>query len=627
MDVRSVSRMKWAFLAIASAVAIGCMQEQSVSNPEVAANSSPHALRGDYVDQLIEMGAPENGISLYVDPETKDTSFIVSTPLDRAAINAGHKSVGLAFRKKTLDALRAKKSKIPPHATEKGNAVGKSAQTRWVAGQFDVKALTEVHQIKVYFEISGGTKMKPKWAAAAREAMAIWNNVPGTEVSFVETYSSVGSDVRLGCMITWGEEVVSWLTPDPWIEKDSVQIFYNYGVEDIMPHDHKVLFAMIGFGNILNITHTDQQGSSWLGGGVQLNIAGTPNSDPSSIFQFEVTPKTPVFSANDIRTIQQLYPAGAILSKKSNNDLVSSGWEATLVHASNVNTFQQEGDTVTYLKNDGSLWRKIGLTAGGSTTQLWPSSSGFLTSFIASNGYLAVQRSTGQVYTRKPNTTTWTLQSQGSPGTPQYRLAGERLVLYYPSTGSLYSRWLVSNPYSWSYDWYSTSLLDFQVRGQRLAVADNGYLFAMDGYSGWVQLWSGYDGIAKKIYLSDSHTGMIVNRGMGFDEAAVKEGLYGIWDYYGAPNSPEHVDLCGDKLAVINFGQSLYIKDYGTGASNAHWSFPGQGGTSAVRLTGPMCDHVTRLDHNGSIWAKYSLGDNPGYFPYHNSVVSLPQRP
>src|SRR6185295_11281861 len=111
-------------------------------------------------------------------------------------------------------------------------------------------------------------------------------NVPGTEVSFVETSSSTDNDIRLRCALDGdGNAVITWLTPDPWVEKDSVEIFFNQGFENVLSANQKTVFAMIGFGNVLNITHTGTEGGTWEGGGTFINIPGTPYSDASSVFQ------------------------------------------------------------------------------------------------------------------------------------------------------------------------------------------------------------------------------------------------------------------------------------------------------------------------------------------------------
>ena len=103
--------------------------------------------------------------------------------------------------------------------------------------------------------------------------------------------------------------------------------------------------------------------------------------------------------------------------------------------------------------------------------------------------------------------------------------------------------------------------------------------------------------------------------------------MWGEWGLYGIPGSLYGADLCGDKFAVINYYGPMFIFDAASGLSYGHGSLPGQETTAAVSLSGPDCDHVTRVDAYGNLWAKYSTTLSPGYLYYGSNFVSPQQRP
>jgi hypothetical protein len=290
-----------------------------------------------------------------------------------------------------------------------------------------------------------------------------------------------------------------------------------------------------------------------------------------------------------------------------------------------VNSFQVAGDTLVFLR-DGALYRRVGLSS--SSVVVWPSpgSSGSVASFSHSNGYLAVQTTTSAVYTRAPGGA-WSFKTSGNV---QYRLAGERLVINFADYHVLYSLYMVSAPTSWSYEYQGSNILDFQVRpeNQRLVVIDAGTLYGKDGGGSWYGLHGSGDGYATKAFLSGTHIAVYVDRGYGYSELRVKEGLHGIWDgYMGAIYSPQHVDLCGDKVSLMNWGNDLYIKDYSTGDMFYQGYVYGGYYTSAARLSGANCDYVTKLDHWNVLYAKYGLDDNTEYIGFQTNAAALRQRP
>jgi len=611
-----------------------CMQTPAATAPAVESQgdkNSPLVASDvmDFLKQWLGNLLDNRAISVYVDSTTGDSSYVFTWKMDKTLEAKGGHPVSFAFKKRVVEKVRARYARYDSVTAASAN-LGKRAQTRWSVSPFDVKALTEVHQIKVYFEISGGAKMKPNWSAAAREAMNRWNTTSGSQVSFVEVTSATDADLRLRCaLLTDGSGVTAWLTPDPWVEKDSVEIVYNLGYESTIPASQKLSYAMGAFGLALNITPTGTEGGTWQGGGVFINIPGTPTSDPNSILNPYVSPTSPTtFSTWDLKAIQQMYPAWAGLGKTYNNELIGTGWEGPTTIATNVNTFQYEGDTLYFLKNDGTLWRRYRTT--GTNTQIWPTGSftGVLSSFAVSQGYIAVQKaSDGKLFTRRPTATTWTLQTgpAGSGVASQYRIAGERLEVYYPALNSIYARWTVANPTFWSLDWTTTNMQDFQVSGQRLAVVENGSLYAMDSYEGWHLLWNSADGWIQKVSLSADR--IVAFRSVsGHWDSYIKDGMYGSWYQFGSMRDLDDADVCGDKFAVINLDGNMYTQDGGLGTYYLMYQIA-PAWPQAVRLNGPMCDYVSIIEGGGQIATKYSTSMVPDGFLYYGSNMSnLQQR-
>ncbi len=613
----------------------GCVQEQTAPTPTVQdekpASAATKEEAVDVIRTIVGDWVNTNNVSIFVDPDNGDSSYVVSRVIDPKSKRAGFYGAGIAFKKKRIEAYKARILAGENGYANPNKPLKKGSLTRWNASEFDVKALTEVHQIKVYFEVGGGSKMKPNWAAAAREAMTKWNNLTNTQVSLVETSSATDNDIRLRCALNFdGNGLTTWLTPDPWVEKDSVEIFFNLGYESTIPHGQKVAFALIGFGNVLNITHVGLEGGTWETGSF-LHIPGTPYTDPTSVFQPSIGPDAiNQFSATDIKAIQQLYPVWAGLGLNASNQLIGTGWEAPATIATNVKTFQYEGDTLYFLKYDGTLWRK--LDAMAAATQIWPSGSytGFLARFNVSKGYIVVQRYDGPLYARKPTSSTWALQSTPLGGEPEFKLSGERLTIFYPANGTLYSRYLTSNPSVWIADWVGNPE-SYSIMGNRLVVVEGGNAYLKDGSLGWTYIWdvNWGSGPAKKVLLSETDK-MVIFTAPGWGPyyvTYVRDGLAGAWNIYGLPGSLYGAELCGDKFAVINYYGAMYVFDASTTLSYAHSSLPYHETTSTVRFSGPECDHMTRIDAYGSLWAKYSQTLSPNYLYYGTNFVSLQQRP
>lgn len=618
-----------AALCVASLFLVGCFREQAAPmGPVVEQSAAPAASQPEWVEFLVnryQNWLKNRDPVIYVDSVTGDTSVIFGARVKAGDEARNIRPTAVAFKKSVVERMMAQRDSSAVN-------LGKSSQTRWNASFFDVKALTEVHQIKVYYEVSGGSKMKPNWLAASREAMVRWNNIPGTHVSFTEVGSSANADIIVKCAINfYGWGLTTWMTPDPWVEKDSVEIYYNLGYESTLPQDHKVAFAMIGFGNILNIAFTGTEGGTWETG-TFVNIPGTPTNDPLSVFQQTVGPNAnQQFSANDIRAIQQLYPVWGNLAKNSSNDLIAAGWEGPMTVATNVATFLTQGDTLYFLRNDGSLWRRLGPT--GSNSQVWAASSGALGSFTVSGGWMAVQKaSNGAIYTKRTTGSSWGISHNLPPGVsgfPRYRLAGDRLAVWFPSNQDIYSRYCntENNSDDWHWDWDGANVLDFQVNGVRLVVSDWGNVYGKDGYGDWYYLWNGIDGAVRKIYLSNELTLISVDQGSWYYYTYFSNGLSGNWSLFANPTDLNAVDVCGDKAAAINYNGTFYIWDVPNWAGYSHSQISNDWGSSAVRITGPACDHVTRIGAYGELWAKYSVTTNTGYLNYGSNFSLLEQRP
>jgi hypothetical protein len=632
MELLKKSGGVMATLLVASLLLTGCFREQAATGPALEQPTAPSASQEDWVEYLVERYQnllADRDAHLYVDSISGDTSVVFGYRVEASKQAKGVRGTAIAFKKRVVERLMARRDST-------AKALGKGSQTRWNASFFDVKAQTEVHQIKVYIETIGPGKMKPNWIAAAREAIVKWNAVPGTQVSFVETFSSTDSDLILKCaLISGGYGVTSWLTPDPWVEKDSVEIYFNLGYETTIPQNMKVAYAMMSFGNILNITFTNTEGGTWEGGGTFVNIGGTPYSETESVFQPGIGgDASTTWSINDIRAIQQMYPVWGGLAKNSSNDLIGSGWEAPMTIATDVATFQTEGDTLYFLKNDGSLWRRLGPTEAN--VQLWSSATyGALSSFAVSNGWVVAQKaSNGSLHSRRVTHTTWFGHNTppGVWGFPQYRIAGTngRLAVLWPSNQDIYSRYcaLENNSSPWHWEWNGTNVLDFETQGDRLLVSDNGSLYGKDAYNPWNYLWNAAYGSVRKILASDSHTAILVDNNGPFYPAYVSAGLSGSWGgYFAGTSNLEAMDLCGENVAAVNFDGTFYVKNASTGAVYSHSPISDDWGSSRVRLSGPMCDHVTRIGWYSDLWAKYSVTTNTGYLSYGSSFVSLPQRP
>jgi hypothetical protein len=321
------------------------------------------------------------------------------------------------------------------------------------------------------------------------------------------------------------------------------------------------------------------------------------------------------------------------------------GYEGFATLATNVKDFQTEGDTVIYSTNDGKLFRRVGLN--GTNTQVWPAtgSSGNVSTFLHSKGYLAVFTGS-RLYTRTP-TGNWAMQfGDGFQARNKFRLDGERLyTMTFDASNvpSISLEFLSTSPGIFYYSqWVGTgpqSVADFQARNGMLVVADNGNLWAKQyGVIPWTQVHSGAAyGAAQKIFLSDKLIAFyrvpagspngIAGGPIGYPSILVG-GINGSVQYLNDPMArPEDMDVCDDKFAFLQDAAWLRVIDYGQWMVYEHYTIPGLPMINQVRLGGGNCDHVTIQDYNLNLWAKYGVTLGTTYFQYQGSVGWLTQRP
>jgi hypothetical protein len=350
-------------------------------------------------------------------------------------------------------------------------------------------------------------------------------------------------------------------------------------------------------------------------------------------------------TAGDLQLFRTLYPSHSITVKMVNSSLSTVGYEGFTTLATNVKDYQIEGDTVIYSTNDGKLYRRVGLD--GTNTQVWPASgsSGSVSTFLHSRGYLAVFTGS-RLYTRTP-TGNWVMQfGDGFQSRNKFRLDGERLyTMTFDASNvpSISLKYLTSSPNVFNYSqWVGTgalSVADFQARNGLLVVADNGNLWTRQyGVSGWLQVHSGAaNGAAQKILLSDN---LIVFYRV---PAGSPPGFGGAPTGYasvivGGPGNPpmylsdpmykaDDMDVCGDKFAFLQQNAYLRVIDYSTWTVYEHYTMPSIPAVNMVRLGGGNCDNVTIQDYNANVWSKYGVSLGTDYFQYQGPVLSLNQRP
>ncbi len=683
-----------AMLAVPAVLALAsCLHDDGSTGPakglalETPAN--PDA-RMNFLTQ--DLGIKSENISIYVDSVTRDTSYVISPTISEAdaakakARKLSLRSGALALKLSTVDTLMSRSKGAKKHegidisylknsasgadfgrsvaAEASGKALGKQAHTRWIhwTSLLDVKALTEVRQVRVFLKNEGGDRLGPNWQTGFRNAIANWTSQSkGTAISFIETSNINNADVVVRAALGLGtKSYMLWINSGPLVGRipqyggegsSSVDIVVNAGYEHIgpegVPIQEKTRIGMAALVNIFNIGWIDTEGWYWNYGDYTY-IPGTVQQDgnawtPGSSILTNATSQvsTPVMTAGDQHLFRTLYPIHGVTGKHSNYSMLAMvGKESYNILRTYMRDYQIEGDTVVYTTLDGRIFRRIGF---GGETQIWPASgsSGDALHFVHNKGYYFVITTAGRAYTRTP-TGSWVMQySSGMSFTANKpRLDGEKayLMRYDPWTGvpTIYLKYLVSNPGTWYTEWIGAaaySISDYQVRNGILAVADNGNLWAkQDGVYNWVQLHANwYNGHAQRIIMSDNliaYYRVPWGSGVGYASVVIG-GLFGPIHHIPDPMyGSEDMDACGDKFAFIQEGAYLRVNDYGTWTVHEHYLLPGHTtNTAQVRLSGGTCEYVTIIRTDNSLWAKYGVSLATTYFPYWWGVESLWQRP
>ena len=676
---------------------VSCMNDAgtSPSDKVTLKDNSATAATNPRLDFLVTiLGILKSNISLYVDPVSGDTSYVIGPKLSDLLAQLSllnklplHKPA-YAMKVATIDTLMMRYAKqqlsqegtdissqnslgttdaggAPLTTTSSGTVsagLAKGAHTRWVhwTSLLDVKALTEVRQIKVYIKSTGSDALGPNWRSALRSAIANWTaQSKGTAISFVETTDINACDVVLRGAYGLGSDglmsYVVWLNPSPYVERipsyggqngTSVDLVFNIGYENSsVPITEKTKIGMVALANILNIGWIDTENWYWNYGDFTyipgtLHTDGDPYTPGSSIMlQYSSQVSTPTMTAGDLQLFQTLYPTHAITAKLTNNALTIVGYQSFTTIATNVNSFQTEGDTLVYSTYDGKIFRRIGLN--GSNVQMWPASgsSGGISTFLHSRGYLAVFTGS-RIYTRTP-TGSWVMQyGDGASLDNMYRLDGEKFFSLtldpWTQVPTIRVKYLTTNPGANSVEWIGTgnrSVSDYQARNGILAVADGGNVWMKkDGAYGWNKVHTyGANGAAKRIFLSDYLLAFYrVPDGSSVGYAGVLVGgPTGSMQYLPDPMySSENMDVCGDHFAFTQESAYLRVIDYTNWVVYEHYNIPGHyDNTAAVRLGGATCEYVTIVDNTQQLWAKYGAYLGTDYFPYQTSVASLVQRP
>lgn len=653
MTPHGLKRLLFAPAAILALLFSGCLNEQTAvnSNPDVE-------LTGKSADPRIEFLVKETNvkrelISVAYDPVSKDTGYILEPFISPEEKKRGLKGTGIGFKAGELDRLirvaEERKAAIAetkgPVKSETGMLV-KTGHTRWDSwGAIgDVKKLDAVRQVRVFIFKSGPPRLGPNWIAAVRSAIANWNaQAKGSAITFVETQSDSEYDISFrgsygigsdGSMTSTAFIVgTESMTPD-------ITLWVNTGYEgSSVPHNQKTTVAMSLLALSTNITFTGMEGYYW-NNGASVHVPGTPTYDgdgmtpgSSILTQGTSTVSTPVMTAGDLKTFRSMYPVFGTLAIIGSGRSLSSPSSKNHISIDNgVKTFSVSTDTIAYLKTDGRAYRRIGVN--GANVQVWPGtgSSGTAESFLYDQGYWAVRTTQGRVYTRTP-TGNWILQTGTAwIDVQDYRLDGNRLVVAPSGRQSLRSYTLGStSPSSFVQEWYAYNgtIMDWQVRNGLLVVADNGDVWARPGTSPWVFIHSSNNGYAENLMLSDQKIAMFYRLPgtYNYSFAVRHDGVYGWWSYHTNPvYNYTDIELCGNKLAVLEQNNNLRILDFTPWVTYDHYSIPSGTDFRSVKLSGPNCDYVTGIIHHGNtMFAKYGVDLENRYLAFIGGAMSLSQ--
>src|SRR5690606_37689348 len=147
----------------------------------------------------------------------------------------------------------------------------KNAHTRWHYWNSlrDVKALTEVRQIRVYVYKAGSMRVRPLRRQASRNALANWNRpAQGSATALVETADSRASDRKIRGVFGLGPDGsythAAYLTPGPYVENGGLYLLVNIGYEhNGVPMNQKTTCVMSLLAMGLNLGFVGMEGMFW----------------------------------------------------------------------------------------------------------------------------------------------------------------------------------------------------------------------------------------------------------------------------------------------------------------------------------------------------------------------------
>lgn len=654
-------------LAIVSLTLFGCLGADAPSESGDVRVKSTHPDRR--IAFLIDkMSVPVEAIKVETEGlAAGDTGYAIYPALSEEARKKGVLGSGFGFTAKSIDkmmkkaeALEKKKGKavvkrgpkintLPPQAADaarNASPLGKKAHTRWDQWYtlLDVKAITEVYQIRVYIYNATKFEVGPMWTQAVRNAMANWNNqAKGSAISFVETLDSNNADMRIRGVFGLGPNYTythaAYMTPDAYVEDGDLYLLVNIGFEhNGVPMNQKTACAMSLLAIGLNIGFTGEEGRFWNYGDL-VHIPETPWYDGdawtpgSSVLTFGSTSySTPVLTEGDLTMARSVYPVDAVVATTQATTPLTLGYETltTSGHYPSAKWMQVEKDTLYMTSFSGHVIRRIGTA---SYNVLWSGTYGGTGAdeFIYSKGHMALRTFGGAIYTKVGNSG-WVLQATGIAANSM-RLDGNRLTYAVGSNRDLYDNYITATGSSWSgLVWLgSPGLTDFRTRNGLLAIAQDGAVWAMQNYDGWNYVHDPWrnNSNAERLYLSDDLVVMLALPWGGWYRtfSVLPYGIYGgMWyDYPYWIYSPNDIDVCDDKVAFLHESSYLSIIDFWEWMMYDHYNLPNPDFTR-VRLTGENCRWVSAQDGNGGLYGKFSVGLDTDYFKYHNNTDILPSR-